>query len=60
MPDAIGLRRAAPQPELVVRNELLEESDIETIGISKSRAKVEESVKAGGNRRPGGREPVVY
>lgn len=31
------LRRATPNPELEVRNEILEEDDIETIGISNSK-----------------------
>lgn len=49
------LRRAAPNPEPEVRNELLEEDDIETTGISNS--------KDGGrcpgrrNSRSGGEKP---
>ena len=31
------LRRVAPNPELEVRNEILEEDDTETIGISNSK-----------------------
>lgn len=49
------LRRAAPNPELVVRNELLEEDDIETIGISKSKGGGRRQGR--GNRRPGGEKP---
>ena len=49
------LRRAAPNPELEVRNELLEEDNIETTGISKSKGGGRHQDR--GNSRSGGKKP---
>ena len=49
------LRRAAPNPELEVRNKLLEEDNIETTGISKSKGGGR--CQSRGNSRSGGKKP---
>lgn len=49
------LRRAAPNPELEVRNELPEEDNIETTGISKSKGGGRHQSR--GNSRSGGKKP---